>query len=139
MSAVGADQGSWTVDEGSRTVDEDDAGHGKRRDGTRVSGTFERLDEAQSTGGAPESERFRSGQEGADPDRLGENAGDDPGAALLRSARRYKISDAMRQRALAVVGPAAGVTAPATSESAAEGVAAEADVPGHRVRRTASD
>jgi hypothetical protein len=130
MSAVGADEGRRTVDEGRRTVGKHDAGHGKRGDRRTMSGTFERLDEAQRTGPAPDGERVRSRQEGADPDRLSETGSNDPGAALLRSAGRYKISDATRQRALAVVGPGAGVKAPATAGSAAEDLTAETDVLG---------
>jgi hypothetical protein len=120
-------------------VDQNDAGHGKLGDGTTASGTVERLDEVHQTGRALESERLRSGQTGADPDRLGENGGEDPGAALLRFARRYRISDAMRQRALAVFGSAAGETAPATGKAAAEGVTTGTNVAGDRMRRMTGD
>lgn len=41
-----------------------------------------------------------------DPDRLSDGA-DDPGAALLRSAKRYRVSDQTRQRALATLGTTA--------------------------------
>jgi TolA-binding protein len=59
-----------------------------------------------------------------DPERLGDKGGDDPGAALLRSAKRYRLSDKGRQRALAAVGLAVGATAVAGGKAAAEGVAA---------------
>jgi TolA-binding protein len=58
-----------------------------------------------------------------DPDRLSENGGDDPGAALLRSAKRYRVSEKTRQRAFAAVGLAAGATALASGKAAADGVA----------------
>jgi len=41
-----------------------------------------------------------------DPDRLSDGA-DDPGAALLRSAKRYRVSEQTRQRALAALGTTA--------------------------------
>jgi hypothetical protein len=59
-----------------------------------------------------------------DPDRLSDTGGNEPGAELLRSAKRYRVSDKTRQRALAAVGLAAGATALATGKAAAEGVAA---------------
>jgi TolA-binding protein len=59
-----------------------------------------------------------------DPDRLSDKGGDEPGAELLRSAKRYRLSEKSRQRALAAVGLAAGATALATGKAAAEGVGA---------------
>jgi TolA-binding protein len=59
-----------------------------------------------------------------DPDRLSNKDGDEPGADLLRSAKRYRLSEKGRQRALAAVGLAVGATAVAGGKAAAEGVAA---------------
>jgi TolA-binding protein len=58
-----------------------------------------------------------------DPDRLSDKGGDEPGADLLRSAKRYRLSEKTRQRAFAAVGLAVGATAVATGKAAAEGVA----------------
>jgi TolA-binding protein len=59
-----------------------------------------------------------------DPDRLSDKGGDEPGADLLRSAKRYRLSEKGRQRALAAVGLAVGATAVAGGKAAAEGAAA---------------
>ena len=47
------------------------------------------------------------------PDRLTDTGSDDYGAALLRSAKGYRVSDETRQRALATLGlaPSAGIAA----------------------------
>jgi hypothetical protein len=58
-----------------------------------------------------------------DPERLSEAGGADPGAALLRSAKRYRLSEESRKRALATVGLTAGSAALATGEAIAKGAA----------------
>jgi TolA-binding protein len=57
-----------------------------------------------------------------DPERLSETGGD-PGAQMLRAARRYRVSDETRQRALAAAGLVAGGTVAAGSKAAAAGIA----------------
>jgi TolA-binding protein len=59
-----------------------------------------------------------------DSDRLSDTGSEKPGADLLRSAKRYRLSEKGRQRALAAVGLAVGATAVAGGKAAAEGAAA---------------
>jgi TolA-binding protein len=59
-----------------------------------------------------------------DSDRLSDTGSEKPGADLLRSAKRYRLSEKGRQRALAAVGLAVGATAVAGGKAAAEGATA---------------
>jgi hypothetical protein len=61
----------------------------------------------------------------SEPDRLVDSGGDDPGVALLRAARDYRLSEETRQRALVAAGLAGSAAAlgvgHATAKSAAFG------------------
>ena len=59
-----------------------------------------------------------------DPERLTSMDGDDPGATLLRCARRYRVSDRTRRRALATAGLAAGAGVLLTGGMVAKGAVA---------------